>query len=232
MLIGFPYFREPTHQPRYVSHKVQTFYYCVSLSCIVQIYILTVTIVSRKYWDLSVQVKIGEYNCSIPSKQQPFNHDGFSKILRASTALQSRLFLKIIENFMCKQKLVNNCTIPSMHAEKKIPIILINTLLLHIPLLALTDRRNDRWRNEYYTRCAWAGGTFFPFVLLCQFLVLAGNRFWFYILTYLEYNTVMALCLFFGSGGKQFLVLRMYLVYNTVVRLRQFFGCGRKQFSK
>jgi hypothetical protein len=26
---------------------------------------------------------------------------------------------------------------------------------------------------------AWAGGTFFPVVLLCQFLVLAGNRFWF-----------------------------------------------------
>jgi hypothetical protein len=34
-------------------------------------------------------------------------------------------------------------------------------------------------------------------VLLCQFLVLAGNRFWFYILMYLEYNTVVVLCLFF-----------------------------------
>ncbi len=31
-------------------------------------------------------------------------------------------------------------------------------------------------------------------VLLCQFLVLAENRFWFYILMYLEYNTVVALC--------------------------------------
>ncbi len=85
------------------------------------------------------------------------------------------------------------------------PPILINTLLLHIPLLALTDRQtewqNDRQRNKY-TRCAWAGGTFFPVVLLCQFLILAGNRFWCYILTYLEYNTVVALCWFFGSGGK------------------------------
>ncbi len=35
---------------------------------------------------------------------------------------------------------------------------------------------------------------FFPVVLLCQFLVLAGNRFWFYILAFLEYNTVVALC--------------------------------------
>jgi hypothetical protein len=44
------------------------------------------------------------------------------------------------------------------------------------------------------TCCTWAGGTFFPVVLLCQFLILAGNRFWFYILMYLEYNTVVALC--------------------------------------
>ena len=37
---------------------------------------------------------------------------------------------------------------------------------------------------------------FFPVVLLCQFLVLAGNMFWFYILLlmYLEYNTVVVLC--------------------------------------
>jgi hypothetical protein len=37
---------------------------------------------------------------------------------------------------------------------------------------------------------------FFPVVLLCQFLVLVGNRFWLYILTYLEYDTVavVALC--------------------------------------
>ncbi len=56
-----------------------------------------------------------------------------------------------------------------------------------------TDRRTDR-QMEKYTRCAWAGGTFIPVVLLCQFLVLAGNRFWFYILMYLEYNTVVVLC--------------------------------------
>ncbi len=33
-----------------------------------------------------------------------------------------------------------------------------------------------------YTRCAWAGGTFFPVVLLCQFLVVVGNRFLIYLL--------------------------------------------------
>jgi hypothetical protein len=46
-----------------------------------------------------------------------------------------------------------------------------------------------------YTRYAWAGGTFFPVVLLCQFSVLAGNRFLFYIpLMYLEYHTVVVMC--------------------------------------
>ncbi len=37
---------------------------------------------------------------------------------------------------------------------------------------------------------------FVSVVLLCQFLVLAGNMFWFYILLlmYLEYNTVVVLC--------------------------------------
>ncbi len=60
MLIGFLYIRETTCLPRYVSSKIQTFYYCVSLSCIVQIYILTITIISQKYRDLSVPVEIGE----------------------------------------------------------------------------------------------------------------------------------------------------------------------------
>ena len=63
--------------------------------------------------------------------------------------------------------------------------------------------QNDRQRNKYTCfawaggtcpHFAWAGGTFFPVMLLCQFLVLAGHRFWFYILMYLEYNTVVVLC--------------------------------------
>jgi hypothetical protein len=59
-LIGFLYFTEATCQPSYVSHMIQTFYYCMSLSCIVWIYSLTVTIVSHKYQELSVQVEISE----------------------------------------------------------------------------------------------------------------------------------------------------------------------------
>ncbi len=35
MLIGFLYFRETICSPRYVFHNIQTFHYCISLSCIV-----------------------------------------------------------------------------------------------------------------------------------------------------------------------------------------------------
>ena len=84
--------------------------------------------------------------------------------------------------------------------------------LLSQPLL--TDRWTEKqihslcmgWRN-LFSSCA---------VVLCQFLVLAGNRFWFtYSCRYLEYNTVVVLCQIFGCGRKQFLVLRTYLVYNV-----------------
>ncbi len=68
--------------------------------------------------------------------------------------------------------------------KEKLPIFLINTLLLHIPLLAFTDSRNygetntlalrgleepahaSRGLEELFSSCA---------VVLCQFLVLAGN---------------------------------------------------------
>ncbi len=123
-----------------------------------------------------------------------------------TNTIQSLLFLKNIKNFVWfpKQYLLGFFIL-----EKELAnildrgfLFLRNTLLLHsllllrksylvrLPLfystlLTLTDRQNYRGtelqRNEY-TRCAWAGGTIFPVVLLCQFLVLAGNSFWFYLL--------------------------------------------------
>ncbi len=87
---------------------------------------------------------------------------------------------------------------------------LVHLTLFYSTLLALTDRQTDRQRVKY-TRFAWAGGTFFPVVLLCQFmfwweidfgctynyvirvpyscgvvlvfLVLAGNSVWCYVHT-------------------------------------------------
>ncbi len=68
---------------------------------------------------------------------------------------------------------------------------------------------------------AWAGGTFVTVVLLCQFFVLAGNRFWLYILL----CTLSAIQLWCCVS---FLVLCTYLMYNTVVWLWYFFCCGGK----
>ncbi len=105
---------------------------------------------------------------------------------------------------------------------------LVRFTLFYSTLLTLTDRRNYRQRNKY-TRFAFACGTFFPVVLLCQFFVLVGNRFWFSILVCSLSMIELWCCVcFFGSGGKQFLVLRTYLEYNTVVQLCHFFCCGGK----
>ncbi len=83
---------------------------------------------------------------------------------------------------------------------------LVRFTLFYSILLTLTHRQNDRQRVTY-TPFAWAGGTFSLVVLLCQFLVLAGNRFWFYILLmYLGYRTIQLWCcvIFLVLAGNSF----------------------------
>ncbi len=75
-----------------------------------------------------------------------------------------------------------------MHAERKITIHSHKHSFTPYPSLS-PYRRTDRWRDTY-TRCAWAGGNYFPVVLLCHFLVLVGNRFWF---TYLSTQSTIQL---------------------------------------
>ncbi len=122
---------------------------------------LAIIIVSQKYQDLL----------------QPNSHDRFSKIWRT---------------FYASRKLWIYT-----HAERKITNLSdFNTLLLHIPLFALTHKQNYRetdritekqteLRRNKYTCFAWAGGTFFPVVLLCQFFVLReiGFGFTYYLCT-------------------------------------------------
>ncbi len=126
---------------------------------------------------------------------QPYSQDNFSKILRTCFTSRNQC---IIVSFL-------QCTL-----TKKLPFILMNTLLIHIPPLALTHPQTELGRDKY-TCCVGAGGTFFPVVLLCQFIgfwleigffvtflciqstiqlwhcfrfsVLAGNSFWCYICT-------------------------------------------------
>ncbi len=72
---------------------------------------------------------------------------------------------------------------------------LVNTLLLYIPLLTLTDRITDRGTNTLTSRGL---EELFSSCAVVSVSVLVGNRFWFYILLmYLGYNTVVVLCYFF-----------------------------------
>ncbi len=150
----------------------------------------------------------------------PYSHDHFSKIsktffvkklipyktyiqedhlflaLYGSTSIQSWLFLKNIENFVWfpKQYLLGFFIF-----EKQLANILDrgflffrNTLLLYsLSPYWQTERLTEKrihllcvgWRN-LFSSCA-----------VVSVFVLAGNRFWFYILLmYLEYHTVVVLC--------------------------------------
>ncbi len=127
---------------------------------------------------------------------QPYSQDCFSKILRT-------LFDFLNKTYWVSLFQRNNTLIFLTGVS------CFSVTLFHSTLLASTDRQNDR-RSVKYTRYAWAGGTFFTVVLLCQFSVLAGNRFWFYILLmYLEYHTVVVLC--------QFLLIWQEIVFGTYV---------------
>ncbi len=113
--------------------------------------------------------------------------------LYGSTIIQSRLFLKNIENFVWfpKQYLGGFFILEKQLANisDRGFLFLCNTLLLY----SLSPYRWTESQTENkYTCYAWAGGTFFPVVLLCQFSVLAGKWILFFILLmYLEYYTVL-----------------------------------------
>ncbi len=70
-------------------------------------------------------------------------------------------------------------------------LFLRNTLLLYsLSPYSQTERQTES--QIHLLRLGWRN--LFPVVLLSQFSVLVGNRFWFYILfMYLEYHTVVQL---------------------------------------
>ncbi len=96
--------------------------------------------------------------------------------------------------------------------KDKLPFILINTLLLHIPLLALTDGQND-WRRDKYTCYPWAGGPFFQLCCCVSFLVVVeivlGD-------TYLPYQ--LCCCVFFVAAGNSFWLHRsVFWLWREIV---------------
>ena len=76
--------------------------------------------------------------------------------------------IQIIPHYFCVKRFQCSICIRSIwiKTNTEISFTFWLTLFYSIPLLALTDRLTDRQRNKC-TRFAWAGGTFFPVVLLC-----------------------------------------------------------------
>jgi hypothetical protein len=90
---------------------------------------------------------------------------------------------------------VNNHSIPSMHAERKITVRSHKHSFTPYPSLSPyspTDRMADGETNTLAV-CE-PEELFFQLWFCVSFLVLVETRFWFYILMYLEYNTIVVLC--------------------------------------
>ncbi len=110
---------------------------------------------------------------------QPYSHYCFSKILRTLfdflnntywvSLFQRNNSLIFWTGFSCFSVTLFYSTLFCCGGKAN----LLRFKLFYSTLLALTDRQNDGQRNKY-THFAWAGGTFFPVVLLC----CVSFRFW------------------------------------------------------
>jgi hypothetical protein len=90
---------------------------------------------------------------------------------------------------------MNNHSIPSMHAERKITFCSHKHSFTPYPSLSpysQTDRMTDGETNTL--TAPGLEELFFSCAVVSVFWFLSVNRFWCYLLTYLEYNTVVALC--------------------------------------
>jgi hypothetical protein len=88
---------------------------------------------------------------------------------------------------------MNNRSIPSTHNERQITDLSVKHSFTLYPSLSPYSQTESLMEERIHSLRVGLK-IFFPDVLLCQFLVLARNNFWFYILMYLEYNTVVVLC--------------------------------------
>ncbi len=113
------------------------------------IYIFTVTIVSQKISRTFYVQNLIPYKTYVQEKifSQKFSCNCFSKISRTFYASRKSWIIVVF---------------PLRTLKEKLPIFLINTFLLNIPLLALTDRRNYRESNTLAM-----GGLEEPFFQLC-----------------------------------------------------------------
>ncbi len=103
------------------------------------------------------------------------------------------------ENLLAGMKMFRK-TLTFRETSRKILDIYVSAALIKVFSMGTGWRakyNRFEWAGETCPRFVWAGGTFSPVVLLCQFLVLAGNRVLVLHTTYVlrvSYHTVVVLC--------------------------------------
>ncbi len=106
--------------------------------------------------------------------------------LYGSTTIQSWSFLKNIKNFLCKWKLVNNCSIPSTCTERKITVCSHKHSFTPHPSLSPyspTDRIMDRETN---TLTAHGLEELFFQLCCCDSFLVSGRKLVLVLLTYVS----------------------------------------------
>ena len=106
--------------------------------------------------------------------------------LYESTALQSQSFLKNIESFLYRQKLLNNCIISSMHAERKITVCSHKHSFTPYPSLSPYSQTESQTESQIHSlHVGWRN--LFHFQLCCYVSLLfwweIGCGFTYYLCT-------------------------------------------------
>ncbi len=96
---------------------------------------------------------------------------------------------------------------------------LVRFTLFYSTLFTLTDGQKDRQRNKY-TRFAWAGGTFFPIVLLCCV------SFWFWWEKAFDLHTHVLLRVQYSCGGVLVIWFWREIVFGVTHILSVQYSCA------
>ncbi len=145
---------------------------------------------------------------------QPYSHNSFSKISRAFFASRNQWIIVVF--LQCRLKV-------------KLPFVLINTLLLRIPLLALTDRWME-WQTEEQKTLAGRGleEPFFPVVRVSVFWFWREISFGVTYIRRVQYSCGIVLVFWFWWEIVFVFAYVLSVQYSCVVE--SFFGCGGKEF--
>ncbi len=117
----------------------------------------------------------------------------------------SNRFSNNIKNFLCKQKIVNNCSILSMHAERQITNLSVKHSSTLYPTLSPYRQMESKTEEQIHLlRLGWRN--FFSSCAVVSVLGSGGKQVLVLHTYVLRVRYSCGVVLVFGSGGKWFLV--------------------------